>query len=149
MQSQLTKSRGIMKKSFSLLVLFTLLAITGCNAQDNSASKGSGDKSPQKKTDMTVEELKSRLEAGDTNLVVLDVRTADELKGELGVIPGVIHISLQELGTRANELDQHRNKEIAVICRSGNRSVTACNILKKDGHNVINVEGGMRAWRKL
>lgn len=138
-----------MIKSFSLLVFFTLIAITGCNAQDNSAGKGNGDNSPQKKTDMTVEELKSRLDAGDTNLVVLDVRTADELKGELGVIPGVIHISLQELGTRANELDQHRNKEIAVICRSGNRSVTACNILKKDGHNVINVQGGMKAWRKL
>lgn len=149
MQSQLIKSKGIMKNFFNLLVLFTLIAITGCNAQDNSAGKGSEDKSPQKKTEMTVEELKSRLEAGDTNLVVLDVRTADELKGELGFIPGIIHISLQELETRANELDQHRNKEIAVICRSGNRSVTACNILKKDGHNVINVLGGMKAWNKL
>jgi rhodanese-related sulfurtransferase len=138
-----------MKKIFSLFLLFSIMVVTGCNAQDKTNGTGSGDKSSQKKTDMTVAELKSRLDAGDTNLVVLDVRTADELKGELGSIPGIIHISLQELDKRANELDQHKDKEIAVICRSGNRSVTACNILRKAGHNVINVEGGMKAWRKL
>lgn len=138
-----------MKKSLRLLVLVTLITITGCDVQGNSADTSGGDKGTLKKTEMTVQELKSRLDAGDTNLVVLDVRTAEEIKGESGTIPGIIHISLQELGTRANELEKFRDKEIAVICRSGNRSEAACNILKKDGHNVINVQGGMIAWRKL
>ena len=32
------------------------------------------------------------------------------------------------------------------MCRSGNRSARAAGILAADGHTVLNLSGGMRAW---
>lgn len=96
---------------------------------------------------ITTDDLKTRY-GKDTNLVVLDVRTAAELSGELGKLPKVIHIPVQELSGRINELSKYKEKEIAVICRSGNRSRMATDILKKAGYNAKNVPGGMISYRK-
>lgn len=96
---------------------------------------------------ITVEQLKERY-GKDTNLVVLDVRTAAELQGELGKLPKIIHIPVQELTGRIKEMEKYRNKEIAVICRSGNRSRMATQLLKEAGYNAKNVPGGMSAYRR-
>ncbi len=100
-----------------------------------------------KEKEMKVDELKQRY-GKDTNLVVLDVRTAEELSGPLGKIEKVIHIPVQELEGRLTELERYKNKEIAVICRSGNRSVRATSILLKNGFNARNVAGGMIDYRR-
>ena len=83
----------------------------------------------------------------DSSLVILDVRNPYELQEYLGHIDGVINIPVQELEKRINELDEFKNREIAVICRSGVRSVSATNILLQNGFNAINVEGGMIRYR--
>lgn len=95
---------------------------------------------------MTVTELKEKMHKD--SLVVLDVRTPEELTGPLGHIDGIINIPLQELKQRVHELDKYKNREIAVICRSGNRSSTATGYLTQVGFNAVNVEGGMIAYRK-
>lgn len=124
-----------MIKTFFIFLFISLLTITGC-AQEGSSNS------------MSVEELKERMKK-DTNLVVLDVRTEPELKGELGKIDGIVHIPLQELDVRKKELEKYKDKDIAIICRSGNRSRTAQNYLKSKGfENVHNVEGGMIEYRK-
>lgn len=98
------------------------------------------------KDKMTTTELKNRL--NDTSLVVLDVRTPEELQGPLGKIDGVINIPVQELDNRADELNKYKDKEIAIICRSGHRSGIAQKILKEKGFKTKNVEGGMIQYRK-
>lgn len=45
---------------------------------------------------------------------------------------------------RLNELDPVR--ETIVICRSGNRSGMACELLNDKGFKVINMTGGLLAW---
>jgi rhodanese-related sulfurtransferase len=69
--------------------------------------------------------------------------------GEHGKIEGVINIPVQVLSKRLNELEQYKDKNIAVICRSGNRSVMATKILKANGFKATNVLGGMKAYNKL
>lgn len=96
---------------------------------------------------MTVNELREQM-GKNKNLVILDVRTKPELISELGHIEGIIHIPVQELGQRVGELDQYKGKEIAVICRSGNRSRGATKLLIENGHNAKNVTGGMIDWRR-
>lgn len=96
---------------------------------------------------MTVKELQQQMET-DSSLVVLDVRTVPELSGPLGKIDGIINIPVQELDRRMSELDEYKDQPIAVICRSGNRSVIATNMLKKNGFNAKNVLGGMKAWNR-
>jgi len=116
---------------FLFLALFNLLA---CAQQD-------------KKGTMTVKELSEEF-GKDSSLVLLDVRTVEELTGPLGHVEGIINIPLQEIKERIHELDKYKDKKIAVICRSGNRSGAATGILKASGFNAVNVEGGMIEYRK-
>ncbi|GBD88672.1 thiosulfate sulfurtransferase PspE precursor [bacterium BMS3Abin03] len=101
----------------------------------------------EKKQSITVNEFREMMKT-DSNLVVLDVRNPQELKDKtLGHIEGVINIPVQVLESRIKELDDYKDKDIAVICRSGRRSKIATEILLKYGFNAFNVEGGMIKYR--
>lgn len=73
--------------------------------------------------------------------VLLDVRTAEEFAA--GHIPGARNIPVQELATRMGELEKWRS--VVVYCRSGARSATASGMLKKAGHEVLDI-GAMGNW---
>lgn len=96
--------------------------------------------------EISVEEVDNRY-GKDSTLVLIDVRTPQELVGPLGHIEGVINIPVQELTQRIGELEQFKDKEIAIICRTGNRSGVATNILNQQGYNAKNVVGGMTQYR--
>lgn len=100
-----------------------------------------------KNSSMTVEELK-QLKKSDSTLIILDVRTPGELIGSLGKLESVINIPINELQRRVNELEKYKDKEIAVICRSGNRSNTGTRILRENGYKAKNVLGGMIEYRR-
>ncbi len=96
---------------------------------------------------ITVEQLREMM-SSDSNLVLLDVRNPYELEDKsLGHIDGVLNIPLPELEKRLSELDEFKEKDIAVICRSGRRSGVATDILVKNGFNAVNVLGGMIQYR--
>ena len=100
----------------------------------------------EQKDTMTIAELNVKLQS-DSDLVVLDVRTPEELQGPLGKIDGVINIPIQDLEKRIDELKPYKGKEIAVICRSGMRSQKGTIILNKNGFKAKNVVGGMLEYR--
>jgi NADPH-dependent 2,4-dienoyl-CoA reductase/sulfur reductase-like enzyme/rhodanese-related sulfurtransferase len=79
---------------------------------------------------------------GDDELL-LDVRSAEERAASS--IPGSIHIPLDELRHRLDELD--RNKRIIVHCFSGQRSYFAYRMLRLNGFDVRNLTGGIRSWQ--
>ncbi len=92
----------------------------------------------------SVRVLHELLESGDP-MDVLDVRTDDEWKS--GHIEGAIHIHGGLLADRTGELPSD-GAPLAVICGGGYRSSVAASVLERAGfHNVVNVTGGMRAWR--
>ena len=130
------------KSIILLLIIINVTAIISCAQEKNNNSDN------EKKINITVEELTQKMKS-DSNLVLLDVRTPPELNGPLGHIKGVINIPVQVLDQRLNELNKYKGKEIIVICRSGNRSKVATNILRENGFNAINVLGGMRAYNKM
>ena len=70
---------------------------------------------------------------------LLDVRDPVELAGES--VPEAVNIPLGELRSRLDELP--RDKEINVICRSGQRAYYATRILLQNGFKVKNISGGM------
>jgi rhodanese-related sulfurtransferase len=71
--------------------------------------------------------------------VILDVRTLSEFQG--GHIKNALHIPVQELGNRFNEV-QKLNKPVITYCASGMRSGSATSMLKSKDVDVIN-GGGM------
>jgi molybdopterin/thiamine biosynthesis adenylyltransferase/rhodanese-related sulfurtransferase len=92
--------------------------------------------------DMTPEELKQKLDAGDKNLFVLDVREPNEY--QICNLGGHL-IPLNDLPKRVGELDA--SKEIVVHCKMGGRSAKAVDFLKQQGFsNVHNLVGGINAW---
>ena len=129
-------------KSVLLVVTLTLFILAGCNAQDKKASADSTNNN-----DITVLQLKEQMES-NPDLVILDVRTKEELTGKLPKIESAINIPLKELQERIDELTPYKDKKIAVICRSGHRSSIAYGILKGHNYNVENVLGGMKAYLK-
>lgn len=79
------------------------------------------------------------------NALLLDVREDAELNQ--GRISGAKHIPLSVLKQRIEELRKYCDKPIIAFCRSGNRSVQACSMLKKHQfENVFHMKGGLLAW---
>ena len=79
--------------------------------------------------------------------ILLDVREADELIGDLPALPGIIHIPVGSIADRINELDIVKEKNIIVICRSGKRALAAAITLTDAGFSRISVlSGGMLAY---
>jgi rhodanese-related sulfurtransferase len=77
------------------------------------------------------------------DLVLLDVRQPEEWRE--GIIPGALKISLADLPHQLATLT--RDKDYVLICRSGNRSSTAAQLMHKAGFTrLANFQGGMLAW---
>ena len=96
---------------------------------------------------VSMEEFQSKIL--DENTFVLDVRTEAEFYGPLVHIEGATLIPIDELSSRMNELNKVKDKDIYVVCRSGNRSNVGKNILRENNFHAINVDGGMLAWKPL
>jgi adenylyltransferase/sulfurtransferase len=91
---------------------------------------------------ITVNELKGRLEAGDRP-VLLDVREPWEF--ELAHIEGSKLIPMSQLEERFTELDPA--SETVVVCHHGNRSSYVTLALQGAGfEKVLNLEGGLDAY---
>lgn len=79
------------------------------------------------------------------SVILVDVRTADEYNA--GHIDGARNIDvLKDDFNNIATTSLPKDKEIAVYCRSGKRSMKAANILAKDGFKVINLKGGWLEW---
>ncbi|MBO8155533.1 MAG: rhodanese-like domain-containing protein [Bacillaceae bacterium] len=98
---------------------------------------------PKDVNQISASDLKKELKLNKNQKQFIDVRTPIEYQGNH--IKGFNNIPLQSLKAKLNELD--KNKEVVVICQSGNRSMAAARILKKNGFEVTNVQGGMNAYR--
>lgn len=92
---------------------------------------------------ISASELSSALAGGGVE--VLDVR-GDEMRNG-GAIEGSRHILAGHVQGRVAELPGER--QLAVVCNTGFQSTVVASILERAGHrDVINVAGGMAAWRQ-
>jgi rhodanese-related sulfurtransferase len=116
-----------MKNISSFLILIILVFLTACGITGYK--------------NVSTEDAQKLIE--NNEVVVLDVRTIEEFQG--GHIPNATLIPLQELENRLNEID--KEKGYLVVCRSGNRSAQASEILSNNGFsNIYNMTGGMNNW---
>ena len=92
---------------------------------------------------VTPEQAKQRLDAGDADLVLLDVREVEELA--LARIEGATHIPMDEIPASLAQLD--RDADYVVVCHHGHRSAMVCSFLLGRGFTrVANLRGGIDAW---
>ncbi|WP_059171100.1 rhodanese-like domain-containing protein [Bacillus sp. FJAT-27445] len=108
------------------LILFIVLLVLGCSANNYQT--------------VSVDEAMNMIVKNDVK--ILDVRTPEEYNG--GHIPGAQLIPLQVLDGLSENLD--KDEKYIIVCRSGNRSQQASELLAAKGFKVINMSGGMNAW---
>ena len=83
----------------------------------------------------------------DPNVVVLDVRTAEEYKE--GHLVGALNIDqAQSDFIEKAKATLPTGKTIAVYCRSGRRSASAAGRLAAEGYKAVNLKGGILAWKE-
>jgi rhodanese-related sulfurtransferase len=94
---------------------------------------------------ISAEEVKSRLAAGE-QLHILDVREPYE-NAEFNIGGTLVPLGkIQSM--QLEEIEDWKDEEVVIYCRSGNRSGQACLILEAMGFtNVKNLTGGMLDWR--
>jgi rhodanese-related sulfurtransferase len=118
------------------LVFIAVFAIVGCGPAGNP-SPTSLAVLPREVTVAEADALRA------DGALVLDVREPSEWA--TGVIRGATLISLGELPNRLGELP--RDRDIVVVCRSGNRSAQGRDILLGAGFaRVTSMAGGMTDW---
>ncbi|HYC39106.1 MAG TPA: rhodanese-like domain-containing protein [Chitinophagaceae bacterium] len=95
---------------------------------------------------ITVEELKRRMDAGES-LHLIDCREPQEY-AEFNIGAKLVPLGkIQSM--QIEELEELRDEEVIIHCRSGHRSMMACLILDTLGfRNTRNVQGGILAWQE-
>ncbi len=94
---------------------------------------------------INAEELSTRLNAGE-HINLVDVREPDE-RAAFNI--GGTFLPLGKIQTmQTDEIEELKDQEVVIYCRSGNRSGQACLILESMGFtNVKNLVGGMNDWQ--
>ena len=87
------------------------------------------------------------------SLLLLDIREPYEfeamhIKDSINVPRGVLETACEyDYEETVAQLVESRDKEVVVACRSGNRSVFACEVMQKMGYkNVVSLKTGLRGW---
>ena len=96
---------------------------------------------------ISVGELKTLLDAGGDDIVLLDVRMPQE--AEIAMIPGAVLVPLDQIenGTAIEQVRElAAGKRLYAHCKLGGRSAKALIALKREGIEGINVTGGIDAW---
>jgi rhodanese-related sulfurtransferase len=103
------------------------------------------DKEALARIECGAQELKERLDAGET-VVIVDVR--EPFETAQGILPEARLIPLRQLYERWEELKEAN--EIVCYCAGGGRSLEAASFLRQKGlFNATSMEGGMFAWRSI
>ena len=94
----------------------------------------------------TVEELKARIDKGE-QVYLLDVRE-DYERADFNI--GGTHLPLGKIqAMQFEDIEDLKDKEVIIYCRSGNRSGIAGLFMEQVGFkNPVNLAGGMLAWQE-
>ncbi len=97
---------------------------------------------------LSITNLKQRMDAGE-DLLLLDVRTAEDYNGEQGHIAGSVLLPLEQLEQRIDEISDYYEKTVVCICRTDRKSAKAAQILAEKGFADVHVaKMGMTDWNK-
>lgn len=109
-------------------------------------------KSAKNVTEIFPWDLEERLQE-NPSLLLLDIREPYEfeamhIKNSINVPRGVLETACEyDYEETVAQLVEARDKEVVVACRSGNRSIFACEVMQKMGYqNVVSLKTGLRGW---
>ncbi len=97
---------------------------------------------------MSVEQVKQKLDNGE-DVLLLDVRSANDFVGEQGHVKGAVLIPLEDIKNSISQIEAFQEKMVMIICRTDRRSAKAAQILTKNGFADVHVvKQGMTDWNE-
>ena len=137
------------RQHLALITLAACAAVAACSSpqaepQAADASESHAKAEVAEATEMNVDSLKQRLDAGE-DLFVLDVRRPQELEQE-GMIEGSVNIPIDDLESRMAEVP--KDKPLAIYCQAGGRASRAAAVLRENGYTEPIEYGGISAWKE-
>ena len=93
---------------------------------------------------ITIESLER---ANKDKILVVDIRPEDQY--QRATFPGAVNLPMAEFEDRKTELELYKDKEIYLMCHTGERSLEYVQDLIADGYDAGNVTGGYRSYLKL
>ncbi len=126
-------------------VLFASCILFGAYAQGVDAKAGSSQSLKfAEMSGKTLDKIMSDKKEKE-NYFVIDVREPNEYAA--GHVRYAINISVNEIEKRINEISDLKDKNVVVICQTGNRSGHAAKILKMNGFTSVFNAKGMRQYK--
>lgn len=95
------------------------------------------------------EDVLKRIQAGDKNLVIVDVRMPKDKKYDQGHLPGAIYIGFKEIAKPENLAKLPKDKDIIVLCDTGHEQNKALSVLRMLGYKAYDMKWGMMSWKTL
>ncbi|CAG1004671.1 putative adenylyltransferase/sulfurtransferase MoeZ [Phycisphaerales bacterium] len=96
--------------------------------------------------EITPRDAKAALDAG--RVLLVDVRTQPEW--DLVHVPGSLHIPLDQIADRHDEIEPRPGQRVVLLCHHGRRSLDAANVLRATGRPDLadskSVAGGIELW---
>lgn len=78
-------------------------------------------------------------------MVLLDVREPTEVAA--AAVDGAVLVPMGEVAARLQELDEHADRKVVVMCHRGQRSLQVAAFLRRHGfEDVWSLAGGIDAW---
>ena len=115
-----------------IIILFALLGITTACKQQAFENVNANDFATK---------------IANPDVVLLDVRTTEEFNEEH--LLNALNIDIKQEGfVEKAKSALPIEKIVAVYCKGGKRSANAADILAKEGYKVINLDGGIMAWKE-
>lgn len=130
--------KSIKRLNISLLACSIMICMLATSCQEKEKSVVDVDETP-------VSTWTDRI-SNDENVVVIDVRTPEEM--ENGVIPGALKINFHDADFEAQIGALDKQKTYVVYCRSGGRAGKTCDKMKKLGFDNLYNYGGYERWLK-
>jgi phage shock protein E len=138
--------------NYRALVVFGLLmamVVSGCSSTSSPAAAPAAAAPAIDQNAAATLELPTNIDAktldslrNNPNLFIVDVR--EDYEYAAGHVPEATLIPLGQLASRLDEIP--KDKTVVAVCRSGNRSGQATELLRKAGFDAHNMSGGMIAW---
>lgn len=95
------------------------------------------------------EDVFKRIQAGDKNLVVVDVRMPKDKKYDQGHIPGAMYIGFKEITKPENLAKLSKDKDIIVHCDTGHEQNKVLTVLRMLGYKAYDMKWGYMSWKTL
>jgi rhodanese-related sulfurtransferase len=135
---------------FGLLIVIAI-AVSGCGSAASPAAGPAATSPAVAAQDAAPLNLPQTIDAktvdslrNNPDVFLVDVR--EDYEFAAGHIPEATLIPLGQLSSRLNEIP--KDKTVVAVCRSGNRSGQATQLLRQAGFDAHNMDGGMISWEQ-